>query len=119
MNPPILRSLVPGAIAAVGPMAEPGEIAPVQPLLTIETLIAYLRSVDPHTENNRTWADFVVDYEIVDEALLRRCADALAAGRNKVRARASLSRRASGARDLEPTTKPRRDAWQLRLCFES
>jgi len=81
MHPPILRCLVPGARRAVGPLAEPGEIAPGPSLLAIETLTTYLRSVDPRRENGRTWNDFVVDHQISDSSLRRHCEKILKIGR--------------------------------------
>lgn len=85
MHPPILRCLVPGAQRATGPLAEPGEIAPVPALLAIETLVAYLRSVDPRRENDHTWAGFVADNQIASPEFLARCRTALTAGRKAAR----------------------------------
>ncbi|HEY5551727.1 MAG TPA: hypothetical protein VIK52_07555 [Opitutaceae bacterium] len=114
MHPPILRCLVPGARPEVGPLAEPGHTAPVPALLAIETLTAYLRSVDPHREDRRTWEDFVVDNEICDAALLARCSTALADGRRAVSGRARLAQPAEmqiPSRGAHTASTP----WQLRL----
>ncbi|HUG11372.1 MAG TPA: hypothetical protein VMM36_10175 [Opitutaceae bacterium] len=121
MHPPILRCLVAGAVPAVRPFSKPGQMPPLPPLLAIETLTTYLRSVDPRTENSRTWNDFVVDHQIRDRALLRRCNAALRSARNAANERKC---RPSHCDDHEVSLSPSRQqqaaaAWQLRLAFDS
>jgi len=118
MHPPILRCLVPGAQPAVGPMAEPGQIAPVLAVVAIETLVAYLRSVDPRREDRRTWDDFVVDNSIFNNAVLARCADALAAGRRAAHARSGAAKR-DEATAASSASLPKGAPWQLRLRFDA
>lgn len=118
MHPPILRCLVPGAMPAVGPLAEPGQVAPVPALIAIETLTAYLRSIDPARENRRTWEDFVVDHGICNRALLTRCAAALEAGRRASRTRSRLVHSPEN-RAASQTDGPPCAPWRLRLQLNS
>jgi len=118
MHPPILRRLVPVAPPAVGPLAEPGEVAPVPALLAIETLTSYLRSVDPRVEGSCAWVNVVVDHQIRDLKLLDRCEQALNSGRILTRGRSRSTRSAQRKQASRPTQSaaPR---WQLRLRLDS
>ena len=134
MHPPILRCLVAGAVPLTRPFAEPGQMSPLPSLLAIETLTTYLRTVDPRTENSRTWSDFVADYQIRDRALLRRCNAALRTARNAANERKCRSSRCGDSRAVAPSASHRdgeapvsppsrsrqhSPAWQLRLAFDS
>ena len=121
MHPPILRCLVVGAVSSNRPFAEPGHMSPLPSLLAIETLTSYLRTVDPRTENSRTWSDFVVDNQIRDRALLTRCNAALRAARNaaserKCRALCCVDHIASSP---HPRQRHASSTWQLRLPIDS
>jgi hypothetical protein len=130
MHPPILRCLVAGAVPSARPFTEPGRPSPVPSLLAIETLTTYLRTVDPRTENSRTWNDFVADYQIRDRSLLSRCNAALRAARAAANERkcqplrvGDLNTDAACATGhaTAPRSHPRQQspAWQLRLTLGS
>jgi hypothetical protein len=118
MHPPILRCLVAGAVPSARPFTEPGRPSPVPSLLAIETLTTYLRTVDPRTENSRTWNDFVADYQIRDRSLLSRCNAALRAARNAANERKCQPHPRREIAELSRSQSPD-NSWQLRLSFES